>query len=234
MSQYLITRYFLSMKYIYFIFMLSFAFSSCKKDDVTAPSLSEARYTISVTGKWSSPDFVVPGGAHFTTFVGMIHNSNAWLWKDGSKASPGMELLAEIGNGTTMLNEIDSMITARNASSLLLFVAPPTLIGTRMSSFYCNSNYPQVSFASMLGPTPDWFVGVSGINLYNKNNWVADTTVNLFAYDAGTEDGDIFGYNNPATIPQQNIHILQASQATVLANGNPVLVPIGRARFTKQ
>ena len=145
-----------------------------------------------------------------------------------------MELLAEIGNGTTMLNEIDSMITARNASSLLLFVAPPTLIGTRMSSFYCNSNYPQVSFASMLGPTPDWFVGVSGINLYNKNNWVADTTVNLFAYDAGTEDGDIFGYNNPATIPQQNIHILQASQATVLANGNPVLVPIGRARFTKQ
>ena len=234
MNQYMITRHSYTMKYVYFILFLSLVFSSCKKDDIPASSFSEARYTISVTGKWSSPDFAVPGGAHFTTFVGMIHNSNAWLWKDGSKASPGMELLAEIGNGVTMLNEIDSMITARNASSLLLFVAPPTLIGNRMTSFYCNSNYAQVSFASMLGPTPDWFVGVSGINLYNKNNWVADTTVNLYAFDAGTEDGDMFGYNNPATIPQQNIHILLASQATVLANGNPVLVPIGTARFTKQ
>jgi hypothetical protein len=222
------------MKLNYYILIGCFAFSSCKKDINTDISFSEARYTISVTGKWSSPDFVVPGGAHFTTFVGMIHNSNAWIWKDGLKASPGMELLAEIGNGTTMLNEIDSMITARNASSLLLFVAPSTLIGTRMSSFYCNSNYAQVSFASMLGPTPDWFVGVSGINLYNKKTWVTDTTVNLYAFDAGTEDGDMFGYNNPATIPQQNIHVLQASQATVLANGNPVLVPIGTAKFTKQ
>lgn len=230
----MITFHFPAMKFIAIIFMLLFSFSSCKKTDVAAPSFSEARYTISVTGKWSSPDFAVPAGAHYTTFVGMIHNSNAWLWKDGSKASPGMELLAEIGNGVTMLTEIDSMITARNASSLLLFVAPPTLIGTRMSSFYCNNNYPQVSFASMLGPTPDWFVGVSGINLYNKNKWVTDTTVSLYAYDAGTEDGDMFGYNNPATIPQQNIHVLLASQATVLANGNPVLVPIGTARFTKQ
>lgn len=222
------------MKFVYIIFILSFAFFSCKKEDVTAPSFSEATYTITVTGKWSSPDFAVPGGAHFTTFVGMIHNSNAWLWKDGTKASPGTELLAEVGNGTTMLTEIDSMITARNASSLILFVAPATITGSRMASIYCNSNYAQVSFASMLGPTPDWFVGVSGISLYNKNNWVADTIVNLYAYDAGTEDGDMFGYNNPATMPQQNIHILLASQATVLANGNPVLVPIGIARFTKQ
>jgi len=86
----------------------------------------------------------------------------------------------------------------------------------------------------MLGPTPDWFVGVSGINLYNNSKWVADTTINLYTYDAGTEDGDMFGYNNPATTPQQNIHILQASQARVLANGNPALAPIATARFVRQ
>ena len=70
--------------------------------------------------------------------------------------------------------------------------------------------------------------------MYNNNNWTADTTVNLYAYDAGTEDGDMFGYNNPATVPQQNIHILQALQATILANGNANLAPIATARFTKQ
>lgn len=223
------------MKLFYFTFCLIVFFASCKKDDeVIPPTFSEARYTVTFTGKWKSPDFAIPAGAHFTTFVGMVHNSNAWLWKDGAKASPGTELMAEIGNGTTMLAEIDSMIIARNASSLILFTAPTTLTGGRMSSIYCNTNYSQVSFISMLGPTPDWFVGISGINLYKNSNWVADTTVNLYTYDAGTEDGDMFGYNNPATMPQQNIHILQASQATVLANGNPVLVPIATARFVRQ
>lgn len=86
----------------------------------------------------------------------------------------------------------------------------------------------------MLGPTPDWFVGVSGIRLYNNNKWVADTVINLYPYDAGTEDGDIFGYNNPATIPQQDIHLLQPFGAMVLANGNASLAPIATARFIKQ
>jgi Spondin_N len=124
------------MKFMYRIVILCFGFAlfSCEKDEATAPLFSEARYTITVTGKWASPDFTVPAGAHYTTFVGMVHNSNAYLWKDGTKAGAGMELLAEIGNGTTMLVEIDSMITARNASSLLLFVAP-ALTGNQYELF---------------------------------------------------------------------------------------------------
>lgn len=207
---------------------------SCRKEDESVSSFSEARYTITVEGKWSSPAFAVPGGAHFTTFVGMVHNNQAYLWKEGTLASPGTELLAEIGNGTTLLTEIDSMIAARNASSLLLFTAPATLSSNRTTSVYCNTNYPEVSFASMLGPTPDWFVGVSGINLLRNNQWVTDTLIYLYPYDAGTEEGDMFGYNNPASIPQQPVHLLQAAQATVLANGNRTLAPIATARFRRQ
>jgi len=180
------------MKILFPAVLSGMLFASCKKEVMTTAPFSEARYTVTVTGKWSSPGFAVPAGAHFTTFVGMVHNSQAWLWKEGLKASPGTELLAEIGNGTILLTEIDSMITARNASALLLFTAPATLTGSRMASVYCNSNYPQVSFASMLGPTPDWFVGVSGIRLYSNNQWIGDTTVNLYAYDAGTEEGGMF------------------------------------------
>jgi len=154
--------------------------------------------------------------------------------RGGRTASPGTEMMAESGNVNTLLLEIDSMMMANNAISLIAFIPPAATGGTKQVSVYCNSNYPQVSFASMLGPTPDWFVGVSGINLYNKGQWTADTAISLYAYDAGTEDGDMFGYNNPASMPQQNIHRLQPSGAMVLANGNPTLAPIATARFQRQ
>ncbi|MEO7922353.1 MAG: spondin domain-containing protein [Chitinophagaceae bacterium] len=207
-------------------------FVSCSKDKDNQPLYAEARYTVTITGKWSAPAFTVPGGAHYTTFAGMIHNSNASLWKEGTMASHGTEFMAETGNVSGLLNEVDSMIADRSAVSLLLFYGP-TVTGSRATNFSCSNNYPLVSFGAMLGPTPDWFVGVSNISLYN-NGWVSDTTINLYALDAGTEEGNVFAYNNPPTVPLQNIHILQATEATVLANGNPVLAPIATARFRKQ
>jgi Spondin_N len=222
-----------SMKSILLFSSLSLVFVSCNKDNDEASSFSEARYAITVTGKWTSPDFTVPPGAHYTTFIGMVHGNNSFLWKQGLLASPGTEALAESGAGAPILAEIDSMIAAKNALSLILFVAP-TVSGNSNVNIYCNSNFSRVSFASMLAPTPDWFVGVSGFDLYYNNKWIADTTINLYPLDAGTEDGDVFAYDNPSTVPQQNVHTLQASQAMVLANGNPGLAPIATVRFVRQ
>jgi Spondin_N len=207
--------------------------SSCKKEKkVEESKFSEATYSIEVTGKWSAPDFTVPAGVHFTNFAGMVHNANGELWKPGQIATKGVENVAETGSTTVILVEIDSIIRSKNALSLILF-PPPSATGTRRSTVYCNSNYSMVSFASMIAPSPDWFIGLSGLNLYTNNRWVSDTTIQLFTYDAGTEDGDVFGYANPATTPQQPIRILEASQATVLANGNLVLKAIATVKFTK-
>lgn len=162
----------------------------------------------------------------------MVHNDKASIWKPGSLASPGTELLAEIGNGTTMLTEIDSMTRAGNAASLILFTAPPAT-GSKTFSLYCNSRFSQVSFASMLGSTPDWFTGISGFSLYRDNSWIRDTSINLFVYDAGTEEGNMFSANNPPSMPHQPVRMLTAQEAPVLANGNPTLSPIITARFTK-
>ncbi len=222
------------MKFIYCVVIISVTFFSCKKDDVSTPSFSEARYSITVTGKWSSPDFTVPGGVHFTTVLGMIHNKETYLWKDAAKASLGVENVAESGNITQLRLEVDSIIGIGKAISLIAITAPPPTGSSNKINFYCNSNYSCISFETMLAPTPDWFTGLSGFNLYQNNKWVNDTTINLYPWDAGTEDGDVFGYNNPATIPQQNVHLLQVSQATVLANGNPTFVPIATVRLIKQ
>jgi Spondin_N len=221
------------MKPITLFLILSILLLSCKKETTDQPAFTEARYTVTITGRWVAPQFTVPAGVHYTTFIGMVHNSAALLWKEGIKASAGMEVLAETGGGGPVLAEIDSTIKTKNGLALLLFVAPPAN-GSSNVNLYCNSNFSRVSFASMLAPTPDWFTGLSNVNLYANNKWVADTIINLYAYDAGTEDGDVFGYNNPASMPQQNIHILQPAEATVLANGNPTLAPIATARFVRQ
>jgi hypothetical protein len=212
--------------------LILFISASCKKTTITISSFSEATYAIEVTGKWSSPDFTVPPGVHFTSFAGMVHNTNGELWRPGKLATKGVENVAETGSTTAIVLEIDSVVRAKNALSLILFT-PPSATGTKKATLYCNSNYSYVSFASMIAPSPDWFIGVSGLNLYSSNKWVADTTVQLFVYDAGTEDGDVFGYNNPPTNPQQPVSLLEASQATVLANGSSSLKAIAQVRFVK-
>lgn len=221
------------MKLITLAGLLCFSFLSCKKTEVNQSAISEASYIITVTGKWAAPNFSVPGGAHFTTFVGMVHNQNSVLWKMDQKASPGTEAVAESGNAGPIIMEIDSIMGVKNAISLIAFTAPG-ITGVRQANVYCNSNYSFISLISMLGPTPDWFTGISGIDLYAGNKWASDTTINLYTFDAGSEDGDVFGYGNPPTMPQQNVRLLQASEATVLANGSATLAPIATIRFVKR
>jgi Spondin_N len=202
------------------------------KNEEQGPLYTEATYAIEVKGKWMLPEFTVPANVHFTNFAGMVHNANGELWKPGKLATKGVENVAEVGTTTVILAEIDSVIRTKNALSLIFF-APPSATGIKTSTIYCNSNYSFVSMASMIAPSPDWFIGLSGLNLYTNKKWVADTTVQLFVYDAGTEDGDVFGYSNPATMPQQFIKLLDASAATVLANGNTSLKAIAEIRLVK-
>jgi hypothetical protein len=41
----------------------------------------------------------------------------------------------------------------------------------------------------MIAPSPDWFVGVSGLSLFEEGAWVEEKVVELFPYDAGTDSG---------------------------------------------
>jgi hypothetical protein len=47
-----------------------------------------------------------------------------------------------------------------------------------------------MSLVTMIGPSPDWFVGVSGFDLCLSNcTWMEDASFDLFPYDAGTDSG---------------------------------------------
>ncbi len=220
------------MKIAIFIF-LSVIFLSCfKKTEQEIISYSEASYKVIVTLNWTSPKFGVPPGAHVTTLTGMVHNKDTFLWMTGRLATPGLEDVAEIGNNTKMNTESDTILL-KNKTLSKFTIIPPTVTGTVEANLGFNTNYPYISFASMIAPSPDWFMGLHDFNLLNSKTWTNDTTVNLMVYDAGTEEGNVFGYNNPETMPQQNIALLTPSNASVLANGNTSIASIGTIRFIK-
>lgn len=213
--------------------MIVFSFFSCKKTEVQTPLVySEATYKITISVNWSSPRFTVPAGAHVTAIIGMIHAKDTALWKEGTLATPGLEDVAEIGNTIKMNAEID-MIIEKNKALSKFQIAAPQITGTAETTLNFSTAFPLISFASMIAPSPDWFMGISNVSLLENNQWVKDLTLNIYTYDAGTEEGDVFGYNNPSTVPQQNIMLLTPAKASVLANNKPSLSPIATIRFVK-
>jgi Spondin_N len=213
--------------------MSAISFTACTKTSAEADTFSEAVYKVTYTGKWRQPAFVVPANVHFTPIVGLVHNKDAYLFKLNQLASLGVENVAEAGNSIALSVEMDSLIAAHKAIHAN-FIYPFNYDGSMSANLYVNSNYSYYSFLSMIAPSPDWFVGLSQFNLLQNNKWIADTTINIPVYDAGTEDGDVFGYDSPPTMPQQTVQILQAQKATVLANGNSTLAPMVSVRFVKQ
>lgn len=54
-----------------------------------------------------------------------------------------------------------------------------------------------VSLAAKLAPSPDWFVGVSALELCNVNcTWRTSITLPLYPYDAGTDSGISYTVRN--------------------------------------
>ena len=213
--------------------MFIFVVFSCNKQAIIPDEPLEpvASYKVILTTKWSSPVFTVPANAHLTTLIGMVHSKDTFLWSN-KPASTGLEFVAEVGSNWRLINELDTIISKQKALSQFA-IPPPVINSTIEFPLSFTSNFPCISFASMIAPSPDWFTGINNFSLIQNNKWVEDLTVDIMVYDAGTEEGDVFAYDNPATIPAQPVHLLTAMNATVLANSNPVIGKIATLRFVR-
>lgn len=215
------------------ILALSVLMVACKKETIEAPVFSEAVYKVTFTGQWKTPQHAVPPTAHFTPIIGMVHNATAFMYQPGTLASLGAEAVAEDGNSFPLIREVDSLIALKKAvSNPIYFVTPINASST--ITIYVNDRYPLFSCMSMLAPTPDWFLGVNAVDLRQGSGWASDTTVQVYAYDAGTEERDLFNQDNAPTSPQQPIAPLSPANASVLANGNAVIAPVATLRFVRQ
>ena len=181
-----------------------------------------ATYRVTFTGAFTTDALAagvgVPGGAHFTTLIGSVHNQGVSFWERGGTASAGTESMAETGGTGTLRSEV----VAAGQDSADVIQQSFSGGGTAKTDFEItvSGEHASVTLASMLAPSPDWFVGVSGLPLLGADgHWAHQVKADLFPYDAGTENGERFSLNNDATTPQETITSLRD---TGLFYGDPV------------
>ena len=185
-----------------------------------------ATYTVTFEGLWTVDDITdaaMPNGAHFTQVIGATHNSDTAIWVSGGMASDGVEDVAELGVVGALLGEI-----GRNANADAVVRAGTSFNAPTWSvsgTFTVQASHPLVSVLSMVAPSPDWFVGVSSLSLYD-NGW-RNRVVDLYPYDAGTENGSGWSLFNAATIPQG---VITSIRNTGRFRDNP----IARLSFTSE
>ena len=192
------------------LFILSAVVLGTLPDPARAQTAAEsAAYTVTFEGNWntdSTPGGVV-GGAHFTTLIGAVHSGGVTFWKPGGMATAGVEGVAETGGTGTFESEI------RNAGAAVKSAVKSggvSATGMRTFEVKFSRTHPLLTLLSMIGPSPDWFVGVSGLSMLDESGaWRSSRVVDLFPYDAGTEDGENFSLNNASTDPRGAITSLR-------------------------
>ena len=174
---------------------------------VTSIAQSTATYDINFTSTWNTSDHgTLPSNAHWSNLVGANHNSDITFLELGGTATVGIENVAEAGSNTIFNSEVQTSINAGDAEQWLQEPFSPfaAISSATLSDVIVSEDYPLLTLVSMIAPSPDWIIAINSLNLWDTslNQWKDTFTVDLFPYDAGTENG--FGYSgsNAATNPR--------------------------------
>lgn len=191
------------------------------------PASPTAQYRVDFDATWTAATHPgSPPAPHFSTLVGGTHSAAVAFWQPGAPASPGIEAMAELGATSTLLGEFGAAAAAGTAGTsftgkgILFTPTGDTLV------FTATQAHPLVTLVTMVAPSPDWFVGVAGLDLRSGSDWSGEISVPLFAWDAGTDHGATFTAPDLEAVPHQPIAPIIAG---VLGNG----VPLGSLRFTR-
>ena len=165
-------------------------------DDPEVARKSRATYSIRIEGDWDTgvTPGGVPPGAHFTTFVGGIHNDQVAFLEAGETASAGVEAMAEEGTTATLAGEVNA--GKPDALAALTYGAPGIAGNRTETGVVFTSDHPRLTLTSMIAPTPDWFVGVSGLSLLDSSgDWLSSRTVDCIR---GTRERRTVRQRSPA------------------------------------
>ncbi|PAP78477.1 spondin domain-containing protein [Rubrivirga marina] len=166
-------------------------------DELGEVERGEARYLVTFDATWSAeshPD-MFPASAHFSTLTGAAHVGGLSLWEVGGTATDGIRSMAETGATDLLRGEVAGLGTdAAYVEGGYVGVSP----GAATVEVTVSDDRPHLSVVSMLAPSPDWFVGVNGLDLRTNDGWIDRTTVDLVVYDAGTDDGVTYTAENAA------------------------------------
>jgi hypothetical protein len=183
-----------------------------------------ARYRVTFEASWSalSHPTDIPRNPHFSRLIGGTHRSTVKFWESGRPASEGIRLMAEQGRTTPLDTEVEAAIAAGQAQRVLVGDGIDRSPDRVVLDFEASRDFSQVTLVSMLAPSPDWFVGVSGLDLMENGDWVAEKVVVLQPWDAGTDSGATFSSADLRTSPAEPIHRIGTGPLLVGASVPPV------------
>ncbi|XP_036399534.1 spondin-1-like isoform X2 [Megalops cyprinoides] len=175
-----------------------------------------AKYRLMFYGNWSEkvhPKDYPRRANHWSALIGASHSRNYVLWEYGGYASEGVKQVAELGSPVKMEEEIrqkgDDVLTVIKAKAQWPAWQPLNVRAAPSAEFSVDRTRHLMSFLTMLGPSPDWNVGLSAEDLCTKEcGWVQKVVQDLIPWDAGTDSGVTYESPNRPTVPQEKIRPL--------------------------
>jgi hypothetical protein len=191
---------------------------------------TSARYTVVFDSTWSATSHPVdfPASAHYSGLIGATHAASVSFWTEGGLASEGIRRMAERGSKQPLDDEVNRAIGRGDAEYLLSGPDLRTSPGSTNLVFEISQAFPLVTLVTMVAPSPDWFVGVSGLPLFQDGRWIDEVRVDLFGFDAGTDSGITYTAPDHETTPRQPI----ARLTYPLTSSGPAK-PLGTLTFTR-
>uniref|UniRef100_A0A336LL51 Spondin-1 n=1 Tax=Culicoides sonorensis TaxID=179676 RepID=A0A336LL51_CULSO len=177
----------------------------------------EAKYELTFEGLWSRhthpKDFPSNGWlTRFSDVIGASHTVEYRFWEYGQSARDGLQQIAE--HGSTRKLEFELKDESEHIRTIIKArgIAYPNVTGKTFAVFRVDSSNHLVSLVSQIDPSPDWFVGVSGLELCLSNcSWVENKVLNLYPVDAGTDSGPSYISPKQPTIPREAIRRIKTN-----------------------
>lgn len=197
----------------------------------SGPAPATARYRVTFQAAWSGATHPVdfPSSPHFSPLVGGTHNADVAFWREGAVATDGIRDMAERGSTAGLSAEISGAVSAGTAEQVFTGGNISRSPGSATAEFDISQRFPLVTLVSMIAPSPDWFVGVSGQPLFENGQWTRELRVSLDPWDAGTDGGATFVSPDLSLVPRLPISRIVA--APLSPSGR--VTPLGTFTFSR-
>ena len=201
--------------------------------NAASPAAAEetAKYCLTTQFAWTTETHPegFPENPHFSRLIGAAHSSRYSLFADGDTASSGLGLVATNGRVSVLEAELAEAARRKRVGAVFQTEGLAAGVGALSVQLTVSAKHSLVSFATMLAPSPDWFTGISAINLKDGDTWRNEARAPLWVWDAGVDNGVTYDAPNTPIQPRQSIRLAAGPQFL----DERGLTPVGEAMFRR-
>ena len=198
-----------------------------------ASAAPPVRYQVSFERTWSDATFPkdFPLLAHFSPVIGVTHGAKYEPFRIGATPTSGNEMLCEEGKHQPLDQEIRAAIETGAAGALIETSDPlRSAPGQATATFEIDADHPMVSIAAMIAPSPDWCAVAADVVLHENGQWVAKKSVELLAWDMGTDSATSYRALDSDTQPRGTLQLNDSPYFVM----NGKRMSVGRVTFTRE